>query len=82
MFANPYLGKTLRLIAEGGRDAFYDGPIADSIEAYFKRIGGWMTRADMAAHHTEWVEPIQTRYRGVDVFGWGLIRRGCRPTRS
>jgi len=68
MFANPALGRTLRLIAEGGRDAFYDGPIADQIEAYFKRIGGWMTRADMAAHHTDWVEPIQTNYRGVDVF--------------
>ena len=68
VFANPYLGKTLRLIAEGGRDAFYDGPIADQIEAYFKRIGGWLTRADMAAHHTDWVEPLRTDYRGVDVY--------------
>ena len=68
VFANPHLGRTLRMIAEGGRDAFYDGPIADGIEAYFKRIGGWMTRADLAAHRTEWVEPIQTNYRGVDVF--------------
>ncbi len=68
VFANPHLGRTLRMIAEGGRDAFYDGPIADQIEAYFKRNGGWMTRADMAAHHTEWTEPLQTNYRGVDVF--------------
>lgn len=68
VFANPALGRTLRLIAEGGRDAFYDGPIADQIEAYFRRIGGWMTRADLAAHHTEWVDPIRTTYRGVEVF--------------
>ncbi|KQS54333.1 gamma-glutamyltransferase [Brevundimonas sp. Leaf363] len=76
VFANPFLARTLRLMAEGGRDAFYDGPIADSIEAYFKRIGGWMTRADLAAHRTEWVEPIQTNYRGVDVFGLGPNTQG------
>lgn len=76
IFANPYLGKTLRVIAEGGRDAFYNGPIADQIEAYFKRTGGWMTRADLAAHHTEWVEPIRTNYRGVDVFGLGPNTQG------
>ncbi|KAK0332247.1 hypothetical protein LTR94_025672, partial [Friedmanniomyces endolithicus] len=76
VFANPFLGKTLRLIAEGGRDAFYDGPIADAIEAYFKRIGGWMTRADLAAHRTEWVEPIRTDYRGVDVYGLGPNTQG------
>ncbi|HEX2816087.1 MAG TPA: gamma-glutamyltransferase, partial [Phenylobacterium sp.] len=39
-------------------------------EAYFKRIGGWMTKADLAAHHTEWVEPRSIDYRGTDV--WGL----------
>lgn len=76
MFANPDLGRTLRLIAEHGRDAFYDGPIADQIERYFKRIGGWMTRADLAAHETEWVEPIRTDYRGVDVYGLGPNTQG------
>ena len=68
VFANPHLGRTLRVIAEGGRDAFYEGELAEQMERYFRRIGGWMTRADMAAHHTDWVEPIQTNYRGVDVF--------------
>lgn len=68
VFANPDLGRTYRLIAEGGRDAFYDGPLADQMESYFRRIGGWMTRADLAAHRTEWVEPVQTTYRGVEVF--------------
>ncbi len=67
---NPDLARTLRLIGEGGRDAYYDGPIADTIEAYFKRIGGWMTRADLAAQHAEWVEPNHVDYRdGVSVYG-------------
>ncbi|WP_439473168.1 gamma-glutamyltransferase family protein [Brevundimonas sp.] len=76
MFANPDLGRTYRLIAEHGRDAFYDGPIADAIAAYFRRIGGWMTRADLAAHRTEWVEPIRTDYRGVQVYGLGPNTQG------
>jgi gamma-glutamyltranspeptidase/glutathione hydrolase len=70
VFRNPMLAHTYRLIAEGGGRAFYEGEIADRIEAYFKRIGGWMTKADLAAHHTEWVEPHSIDYRGTDV--WGL----------
>jgi gamma-glutamyltranspeptidase/glutathione hydrolase len=70
IFRNPMLAHTYRLIAEGGGRAFYEGEIADRIEAYFKRIGGWMTKADLAAHHTEWVEPRTINYRGTDV--WGL----------
>lgn len=70
VFRNPDLARTLRTIAQGGRDAFYDGPLADHMERYFKRIGGWMTRKDLAAHRTEWVQSIVTNYRGVDV--WGL----------
>lgn len=76
VFRNPDLARTLRLIAEGGRDAFYDGPIADHIEAYFRRIGGWMTRADLAAHRSEWVEPLMTTYRGVEVYGLGPNTQG------
>jgi gamma-glutamyltranspeptidase/glutathione hydrolase len=76
VFANPDLGRTYRLIAEGGRDAFYDGPIADQIAAYFRRIGGWMTRADLKAHATEWVDPIMTTYRGVEVYSLGPNTQG------
>ena len=57
IFRNPDLARTYKLIAAGGRDAYYDGPIADTIERYFQRIGGWMTRADLAGQHAEWFEP-------------------------
>ena len=70
VFRNPQLAKTYRLIAEGGGRAFYEGEIAETIERYFKRIGGWITKVDLAAHHSEWVEPASINYRGVDV--WGL----------
>ena len=69
VFRNPALARTFGLIANGGRDAFYQGEIADTIERYFKRIGGWMTKADLAAHTSEWTQPIVTNYRGVDVYG-------------
>ena len=70
IFANPALARTYGLIAGGGREGFYGGEVADSIDAYFKRIGGWLSKADLAAHHSQWVEPVSTNYRGVDV--WAL----------
>jgi gamma-glutamyltranspeptidase/glutathione hydrolase len=69
IFRNPDLAKTLRKIAAGGRAAFYEGEIADGIERYFKRIGGWMTKQDLASHHAEWTKPLVTNYHGTDVYG-------------
>ncbi|HEV2082142.1 MAG TPA: gamma-glutamyltransferase family protein [Brevundimonas sp.] len=76
VFANADLARTYRLISEGGRDAFYEGPIAAAIEAYFRRIGGWMSRVDLAAHRTEWVQPLVSNYRGVDVWQLGPSTQG------
>jgi gamma-glutamyltranspeptidase/glutathione hydrolase len=76
IFRNPDLARTYRLIAEGGRDAFYEGEIARTIDAYFRRIGGWMTRADLAAHRSEWTEPFMTTYRGVGVHAIGANTQG------
>ena len=76
VFRNPDLGRTYRTIAEGGRDAFYDGPIARTIDAYFKRIGGWLSSEDMRDHHAEWVDPLVTKYRGIDVYGMGANTQG------
>jgi gamma-glutamyltranspeptidase/glutathione hydrolase len=73
---NPDLARTYRMIAEGGRDAYYDGPIAKTIEAYFKRIGGWMTAADLRDQHAEWNDPLVTNYRGVDVYGMAANTQG------
>ena len=76
VFRNPDLARTYRLIADGGRDAFYTGPIARTIDAYFKRIGGWLSAADLAAHHSEWVDPYKTDYRGVEVYALGANTQG------
>jgi gamma-glutamyltranspeptidase / glutathione hydrolase len=76
VFRNPDLARTYRMIAEGGRDAYYDGPIAKTIEEYFKRIGGWLSTSDLRVQHAEWNEPLVTKYRGVDVYGMAANTQG------
>lgn len=71
---NPNLANTLEKIANGGRDAFYKGEIARSIDAYFKANDGFLRYEDMAAHRGEWVDPVSTNYRGYDV--WELPPNG------
>ena len=68
IFRNPLLADTLSRIAEGGRAAFYEGDIAQRIEKYMRANGGYLTAADLAAHRSEWVEPVSTNYRGYDVW--------------
>jgi gamma-glutamyltranspeptidase/glutathione hydrolase len=69
VFRNPDLARTYRIIATHGGRAFYEGEIAETIERYFRRIGGWMTRADLASHRSEWAEPLMAWYRDVQVYG-------------
>lgn len=68
IFKNPRLAATLEKIAAGGRDAFYKGEIARAIDAYMKANGGFLAYEDLAAHRSDWVEPVSTRYRGYDVW--------------
>lgn len=64
----PYLARTYRQLAREGRDAFYRGPIARTITDYVQRVGGVLSLEDMQRHHSDWVEPISTNYRGYDVY--------------
>lgn len=68
IFRNPDLAKSLSLVAKGGHDAYYKGPIAKTIDAYMKRIGGPLRYEDFADFKAQWVEPISTNYRGYDVW--------------
>ncbi|WP_208407651.1 gamma-glutamyltransferase [Xanthomonas sp. 60] len=68
LWKNPNLADTLQRIADGGRDAFYKGDIARTIDAFFKANGGFLSYEDMAAHQGEWVEPVSSNYRGYDVW--------------
>lgn len=74
IFKNPFLASTLELIADGGRDAFYKGEIARTIDAFMKEQGGFLSYEDLAGHHSEWVDPVSSNYRGYDV--WELPPNG------
>ncbi|MEZ4826732.1 MAG: gamma-glutamyltransferase [Bacteroidia bacterium] len=74
VFQNPRLANTLELIANGGRKAFYRGEIAAKIAAHMEQVGGFITLEDLKNHHSEWVTPVSTNYRGYDV--WELPPNG------
>ena len=63
----PDLARTLRAVAGGGPDAFYRGEIAAAVAGHVQRLGGFLDTADLAAHHGDWVEPLEGRYRDVTV---------------
>jgi len=63
----PELARSLRIVAEGGRDAFYEGEIADRLVAYAREKGGLIDRDDLARYRAEWQEPIDTDYRGYRI---------------
>lgn len=64
IFCNPGLARTLKTIAEGGKQAFYEGGIAEAIVEVITRAGGCMRAQDLAAHTSTWDEPISTCHGG------------------
>jgi len=68
LFRNPGLGRTLRKIAEGGKSAFYEGEIAESIASTIQKAGGCMTEEDLAAHGSTWETPASVNYQGFRVY--------------
>jgi gamma-glutamyltranspeptidase/glutathione hydrolase len=71
---NPNLANTLETIGRGGRDAFYKGDIARTIDTYFKANDGFLRYEDLVAHTGEWVQPVGTDYRGYTL--WELPPNG------
>ena len=74
IWKNESLAATLEEIATGGRDAFYRGDIARTIETFMQEVGGFLDYEDLASHDSEWVEPVSTDYRGYEL--WELPPNG------
>ena len=64
---NPDLANTLDKIAEGGKDAFYKGEIADRIIAQVQKDGGVLTHADLEGFTVRVLEPVRGTYRGYEL---------------
>jgi gamma-glutamyltranspeptidase/glutathione hydrolase len=74
LFRNPALAATLQRIAERGRDEFYRGDMAVAIAGFVQQHGGFLSTADLAAHRSDWIQPVSVNYRGYDV--WELPPNG------
>lgn len=74
LFRNPKLAATLQRIAERGRDEFYRGETASAIAGFVQQHGGFLSTADLAAHRSDWIQPVSVNYRGYDV--WELPPNG------
>jgi gamma-glutamyltranspeptidase / glutathione hydrolase len=68
IFRNPNLARTFEIVAAGGKEAFYEGVIAEAIAAVLQAAGGCMSMEDLASHTSTWEEPISVTYRGLRVY--------------
>ena len=67
-FQNPDLAWTLRQVAEGGAEAFYEGEVAKRLVEDLRGQGSPMTLEDMARYFAVERTPIQGTYRGHTVY--------------
>ena len=74
LWRSPGHAATLRAIGESEAGAFYQGDIAERIDAFSRAHGGYLRKSDLEAFRPEWVEPLNVRYRGYDV--WELPPNG------
>ena len=70
--------KTLRLIGRTNGKAFYEGEIADAIDAFSDKFGGYLSKEDLKRYQPEWIMPVKVNYKGYDVWemppnGQGIV---------
>jgi gamma-glutamyltranspeptidase/glutathione hydrolase len=68
IFRNPGLARTFKRVAEGGKEAFYQGEIAAAIARVVREAGGCLAEADLAEHTSDWERPLSVTYRGLRVW--------------
>lgn len=87
---HPDLAATLRKLidreqeTEGSREEklraararFYEGDIADDLEAWYIEKGSFLRKADLAAHETRVEDPVSATYRGHTVYKCGPWTQG------
>ncbi|RSL32436.1 gamma-glutamyltransferase [Salibacterium salarium] len=78
MWKSEAFAQTLEKIASSKGDAFYQGEIAEKIDAFSQQYGGYIRKEDLARYAPEWVTPVQTSYKGYNIWetppnGQGLV---------
>ncbi len=67
LLRNPALAATLRAIAAEGKDAFYQGGVAERLAAFLDAEGGALDLSDFREHESTWVAPLAARHLGVQL---------------
>lgn len=78
LWKSPDHAATLKSIGESNAESFYKGELADTMDAFMVKHGGYLRKTDLEKYAPEWVEPISTNYRGYDVWeippnGQGMV---------
>lgn len=76
LYKNKDLAKTLKIIAEEGKDGFYTGDIAKSIVETTTSNGGILTLDDLTNYEVEVLEPVKGSYRGKTIISSSLPSSG------
>ena len=67
LFRFPDHAATLEKIAATKGEAFYRGELAEKIEANARRHDSAMRAADLAAHVSDWIAPLEIGYRSYTI---------------
>jgi len=68
IWRQPDVARSLKLIAQEGRDVFYHGELGQRLIQGVQAAGGVLSMDDLRAHRSNWVEPLATSYRGSDIY--------------
>ncbi len=74
IFKNPRLADNYRDIANSYGRSFYENDIAKNIVKSVNKKGGYFSLSDLQDYKPEWINPVSTNYRGLDV--WELPPNG------
>ncbi len=74
IWTNSDLARTLEKIGTDGRDGFYKGEVASQMASFIQEHGGYITTEDLESHRGEWIDPVSTSYRDIEV--WQLPPNG------
>ncbi len=67
IYRAPTIAEVLRRVAMDGREAFYEGEIAQDMVDSLRSLGGVHTLDDLAMQHCEYVEPLAGAYKDVEL---------------
>ena len=68
VWSSPQMAASLEKIADSGAKEFYQGSLAEQMDAFSRETGGYLRKEDLADYWCEWVKPIHVNYRGYEVW--------------